>query len=65
MTGRAKTSKSPTRLLCGSPDCGLIPRLHATDWPLRIAQSEELPPRWQEITLMSERPSSSGIRQEI
>ena len=28
ITGRAKTSKSPTRLLCGRPDCGLMPRLH-------------------------------------
>ena len=53
MTGRAKTSKSPTRLLCGRPDCGLMPRLHATDLPSRIAQSDELPPRWQEMTLMS------------
>ena len=39
-----------------------MPRLHATDWPFRIAQSDELPPRWHEITLRSSRPSSSGIR---
>ena len=53
MTGRAKTSKSPTRLFCGRPDCGLMPRLDATDLPSRMAQSDELPPRWQEMTLRS------------
>ena len=37
-----------------------MPRLHATDSPLRIAHSDELPPRWHEITLMSDRPKQLG-----
>ena len=61
-TGKANTSKSPTRLLWGRPDCGLIPRLQAIDWPFLIAQSDELPPRWHEINLMSLLPSSSAMR---
>ena len=49
ITGRANGSKSPTRLLCGRPDCGLMPMLVATLWPSRIAHSELEPPRWQEM----------------
>ena len=49
ITGKANGSKSPTRLLCGKPDCGLMPMLVATLLPPRIAHSELDPPRWQEM----------------
>ena len=35
MTGNAKGSKSPTRLFCGNPLCGLMPMLVALDIPCR------------------------------
>ena len=39
-----------------------MPMLVATLWPLRIAQSELDPPRWQEMIRRSLRPSSSAMR---
>ena len=41
----ANVSKSPTRLLCGTPDCAVIPNEFATDFPFSIAQTEHDPPR--------------------
>jgi len=41
----ANVSKSPTRLLCGTPDCAVMPKLFATLLPFSIAQIEQLPPR--------------------
>ena len=43
-------SRSPTRLFCGRPDCGLIPMLVATDLPALIAQTEDDPPRAQPLS---------------
>ena len=39
---RANVSKSPTRLFCGNPVCGVMPKLFATDLPFSIAQMLEL-----------------------
>ena len=56
-TGIANGSKSPTRLFCGKPDCGLIPMLVATLFPPRMAHSELDPPKWHEMIRISLRPS--------
>ena len=48
------------RLFCGRPLCALMPMLVATLWPLRIAQSELEPPRWQEMIRRSLRPEQFG-----
>ena len=45
----ANTSRSPTRLLCGTPDCGDMPKLVSTATPSRMPATLELPPRWQEM----------------
>src|SRR5881392_3162251 len=47
MNGIANESRSPTRLFCGKPDCGLRPILLPIATPLRIPVIDELPPRWQ------------------
>ena len=60
ITGSANGSKSPTRLLCGRPVCGLMPIDVATlCWP-RIAHRLLEPPRWHEMIRRSSRPSSSA-----
>ena len=44
-------SMSPARFACITPVWREKPKLLSTLFPSRIAQMEQLPPRWQEMTL--------------
>lgn len=44
-------SRSPTRLFCGSPLCGLNPMLEPAAAPSSIPQTDDEPPRWQFTSL--------------
>ena len=59
--GTAAESRSPTRLFCGSPDCGLRPMLVPTATPSRMPVTELLPPKWQEITRNGRVPAGKGV----
>ena len=43
--GKRSASRSPTRLFCGKPDCGLMPMLVPMATPFRIPVTLELPPK--------------------
>ena len=62
ISGIANGSKSPTRLLCGRPVCGLMPMLVATLLPAANRAQAVLPPRWHEMIRRSSRPSSWLVR---
>ena len=51
---------SPMRAAWGSPVWGVKPKEQSTLLPSLIAQSEDEPPRWQEIARNSVLPTSSG-----
>ena len=42
-------SISPTRAACTTPDCSDMPKLVSMLFPSRMAHTEQLPPRWQEM----------------
>ena len=58
--GTAAESRSPTRLFCGRPDCGLSPMLVPMARPSRMPVMELLPPRWQEMTRSPGWPGFTG-----
>ena len=45
--GIAIESRSPTRLFCGSPLCGVKPILEPIAAPSRIPHTDDDPPKWQ------------------